>query len=165
MKLRPEYETVRFNLMSRVPSPSLNECLNELLRKEQCQITQHALKQRSLGNPIDVAYVATGNRQSVTAYVAKGNSQGMDLSKIQCYGCKNFGHYASQCKQKFCNYCKASGHVIADCRRRPHNCTPRAYHANTVADTSSCDIALASVISSQAPAPSRLLSLLRSFNK
>ena len=47
MKLRSEYETVRSNLMSRVSSPSLNECLNELLREEQSQITQHNLKQQS----------------------------------------------------------------------------------------------------------------------
>ena len=56
MKLRPQYESVRFNLMSMVPSPSLDECLNELLREEQRQLTQSGvLHQTSLGG-IEVAY-------------------------------------------------------------------------------------------------------------
>ena len=45
MKLRPQFETVRSNLLSRVPSPSLESCLGELLREEQRLIIQTALTQ------------------------------------------------------------------------------------------------------------------------
>ena len=56
MKLRPQYESVRSNLMSRVPSPSLDECLNELLREEQRQLTQSGVLQQATPSAIDVAY-------------------------------------------------------------------------------------------------------------
>lgn len=61
MKLRPQFETVRSNLMSRVPSPSLESCLGELLREEQRLVTQTALAQNAPhAAPIDVAYIARG---------------------------------------------------------------------------------------------------------
>ena len=53
--------------MSRVPSLTLNECLNELLREEQSQITKHTLKQQSSGDSLDVVYVATKNRSPATS--------------------------------------------------------------------------------------------------
>ena len=98
MKLRPVYEIVHSNLMSRVPSPSLNECLNELLREEQSQLTQHVLKQQSSGNCPDVAYAATANyTPSIshgpggvvphTTSASKGQPAARDLSKIQCFDC------------------------------------------------------------------------------
>lgn len=58
MKLRPEYETVRSGLTGRVPSPSLDECLNELFCEEQRQLTQVALTQEATSGPLEVAYVA-----------------------------------------------------------------------------------------------------------
>ena len=58
MKLRPEFENVRSNLMSRHPSPSLDTCLNEVLREEQRIVTQHHLSQQSSTGPAEVAYVA-----------------------------------------------------------------------------------------------------------
>lgn len=39
MKLRPEFEVVRSNLLLRTPSPSVDDCLNELLREEQRLMT------------------------------------------------------------------------------------------------------------------------------
>lgn len=57
MKLRPEYESVRSSIMSRVPSPSLDEYLNEL-REETSQLTQLTLKQRVSGGPLLVAYLS-----------------------------------------------------------------------------------------------------------
>lgn len=42
MKLRLEFEPVRSNLMSRVPSPSIETCLSELLHEEQQIATQAA---------------------------------------------------------------------------------------------------------------------------
>ena len=73
MKLRYEYEIIRSNLMSRVLSPSLNECLNELLRKEQIQLTQHVLKQQSSGRSPDVAYAAIANVPLVSLTVQEGS--------------------------------------------------------------------------------------------
>lgn len=79
MKPRPEFENVRSNLMSRIPSPPLATCLNELLREEQRQLTQVALMQSSPGGPLQVAYIATdgfpqthGSRE--VAYAAQGRT-------------------------------------------------------------------------------------------
>lgn len=44
MKLRRDFEPIRANLMSRIPSPSLDICLAELLREEQRCITQSILE-------------------------------------------------------------------------------------------------------------------------
>lgn len=56
MKLRPEYETVQSGLLGRVPPPSSDECLNELLREEQRQLTQAVLSQQT--GPLEAAYEA-----------------------------------------------------------------------------------------------------------
>ena len=151
MKLRSEYEIICSNLMSRVPSPSPNECLNELLREEQSQLTQHVLRQQSSGNSPDIAYDATASYTPVVSH-AKGQPPARVLSKIQCFGCKSYGHYASQCKIKFCNYCKSNGHVINDCKRRPQNRTPRAYHVNVADASTSSDSPSAPVMPSSPPA-------------
>ena len=45
MKLRSEFEQVRSNMMRRVPPPSIDSCLGELLREEQRLTTQVALQQ------------------------------------------------------------------------------------------------------------------------
>lgn len=82
MKLRPDYETVRSNLMSRAALPILDDCLQELLREEQRQSTKATLEQKVFDAVVPVAYVAK-NRSS---------TQGM--SKIQCFSCKNYDHYA-----------------------------------------------------------------------
>uniref|UniRef100_A0A5B7C134 CCHC-type domain-containing protein n=1 Tax=Davidia involucrata TaxID=16924 RepID=A0A5B7C134_DAVIN len=119
MKLRKDFESVRSNLMSRHPSPSLDIGFSELLREEQRCQTQAAIEQKVGGsNPLHVAYAT--------------QVKGRDMSKIQCYSCKEFGHIANQCKNKFCNYCKKAGHLIADCRRRPQNRTSQAFHATTM---------------------------------
>lgn len=135
MKLCPEFENVQSNLMSRQPSPSLETCLNDILQEEQRQLTQTHLTQHTPNGPIEVAYVVKGkpltrktpqstNGSSEVAYVVEGKSPGrdhlgQDFSKIQCYSCKEYGHYSSQCRRKICNYCKATGHVIVECRKWP----------------------------------------------
>lgn len=81
MKLRPKYENVRSNLISRVPSPSLDDCLNELLREKQHQQTQPTLTQQAFGGPLEIGYVAKrhsppSNGHVDIAYVAKGKTLG-----------------------------------------------------------------------------------------
>ena len=49
MKLRLKFENVRSNLMSQVPSHSIETSLSELLREEQCLATQAALVHTALG--------------------------------------------------------------------------------------------------------------------
>jgi hypothetical protein len=44
MKLRPEFEVTRSNLMNRDPSPSLDVCFGELLREEHHLLTQVAFQ-------------------------------------------------------------------------------------------------------------------------
>lgn len=107
MKLRLEFEPVRSNLMSRVPSPSIETCLGELLREEQWITTQAAFAQKTLGGPIYVAYTA------------KGKPQSRDMSNVQCYSYQKYGHVATQCNQKFYMYCKNKGHVLPECRKWP----------------------------------------------
>jgi hypothetical protein len=104
MKLRGEFEAIRSNLMNREPVPFLDICVGELLRKEQRIITQAVLEQKAQNSaPILVAYAAQGR-----------SKRGRDMSNVQCYSCKGFGHIATTCTKKFCNYCKKTGHIIKD---------------------------------------------------
>ncbi|KAH7541833.1 hypothetical protein FEM48_Zijuj02G0009500 [Ziziphus jujuba var. spinosa] len=118
MKLRREYEPIRVNLMSRIPSPSLETCFAELFREEQRCVTQSVLenKNHQRANPMEIAYATQAKVR--------------DMSKVQCYSCKEYGHIANHCKKKFCNYCKNSGHLIVECRRRPQNRTSQALHVS-----------------------------------
>eukprot|EP00268_Persea_americana_P008028 TRINITY_DN13082_c1_g1_i2.p1 TRINITY_DN13082_c1_g1~~TRINITY_DN13082_c1_g1_i2.p1 ORF type:complete len:103 (+),score=10.93 TRINITY_DN13082_c1_g1_i2:211-519(+) len=102
MKLRPKYETVRSNLMSRASLPNVDDCLQELLWEEQCLVTKIAIEQQC-------------STEAPLAYAAKTRLPPRDISKVQCYNCKKYGHYANQCKLKVCKYCKAVGHAIEEC--------------------------------------------------
>ncbi|KAG8380293.1 hypothetical protein BUALT_Bualt06G0000600 [Buddleja alternifolia] len=117
MKLRPEFEGTRSNLMNRDPVPSLDSCLNDLFREEQRLLTQNTMeRQRSTSVSV--------------AYAAQGRLRGRDISTIQCFCCKEFGHYASNCSKKFCNYCKKDGHIIKECPTRPPKRSATAYTAS-----------------------------------
>jgi len=84
MKLRPEFEGTRSNLMNREFIPSLDTCLSDLLREEQRLFTQTTMEQRrSTSIPV--------------AYATQGKPRGRDISTIQCFCCKGFGHYAANC--------------------------------------------------------------------
>lgn len=59
LKLRPKFETTRAGLINRDPVPSLNVCMGELLREEQCLANQHELTQETVIKEMaNVAYAA-----------------------------------------------------------------------------------------------------------
>ncbi|KAH0652963.1 hypothetical protein KY289_030641 [Solanum tuberosum] len=99
MKLCSDFESVRSNLMNRDSSHSLDVCFRELLREEQRLVTQNSFKKE---NDVTVAFAA------------QGKGKGRDMSRTQCYSCKEYGHIASNCSKKFCNYCKQQGHIIKE---------------------------------------------------
>ncbi|KAH0655399.1 hypothetical protein KY285_030281 [Solanum tuberosum] len=88
--------------------------LEELLREEQRLVTQNAFKKE---NDVTVGFAAQG----------KGKCR--DMSRTQCYSCKEYGHIASNCSKKFCNYCKKQGHIIKKCPTRPQNSRINAFKA------------------------------------
>ena len=109
MKLRPEYEAARSNLMNRDPSPSLDVCFGELLREEQRLATQTLFQQHNMHDNA-IAYAT-----------AHGKGKGRDMRQVQCFSCKEYGHIAVNCAKKSCNYCKKPGHIIKECPTRPQN--------------------------------------------
>jgi len=114
MKLRPEFEGTKSNMMNREFVPSLDTCLSDLLCEEQCLLTQTTMEQRR-------------STSILVAYAAQGNPRGRDMSIIQCFCCKGFGHYATNYPRKFCNYCKKDGHIIKECPTRPPKKIETAY--------------------------------------
>ena len=64
MKLQSEFEQVRSNLMSRVPSPSIDTCLSELLHEEQRLTTHTTIQQATIGGPITTTYVVEDKPQT-----------------------------------------------------------------------------------------------------
>ncbi|XP_058201772.1 uncharacterized protein LOC131316429 [Rhododendron vialii] len=104
MKLRSDYENIRGNILNRGTLPTMDMVLGELLREETRIATQAILK---------------GKRTVESVFVAKqgfGKPFQRDLSKTQCFECKEFGHVVSHCKKKnVCVYCKQPGHIITEC--------------------------------------------------
>ncbi|KAG6658993.1 hypothetical protein CIPAW_03G001800 [Carya illinoinensis] len=45
MKLRPDFDSVRSQLMNRDPVPSLDDCLGDLLQEEQMLLTRSTMEQ------------------------------------------------------------------------------------------------------------------------
>ena len=78
MKLRNDFEGIQSNLMNKAIVPSLDTCLNELLREEERLLTQAPMEQqKSSSFPI--------------AYAAQGKPICRDLSAFQCFCCKELG--------------------------------------------------------------------------
>ena len=69
MKLRPDFEQIRSNLMSRVPSPSIDSYFGKRLREERLT-TQATLQQAISTGPL------------TTAYVARSPQQNRDMTKV-----------------------------------------------------------------------------------
>ena len=140
MKLQPDFEIARSNLLNRHPVPSLDTCLSELLREEQCIVTRAAMERRAtISAPVSVAYVA------------QGRHTGRDMRVVQCFSCKAFGHIARDCPKKFCNYYKKQGHIISACPIRLERKRGTAYHASTVASSPATLPAASSVVLLPAP--------------
>ena len=104
MKLRPDFEIARSNMMNHHPIPSLDACLSELLHEEQRIVTQAAMEHRAtVSAPVSVAYAT------------QGRHTGRDMRAVQCFSCKAFSHIPQNCPKKLCNYCKKQGHIISAC--------------------------------------------------
>ena len=127
MKLRSEFESTRSNLMNRDPLPSLDTCLNDLLREEQRLLTQDTLKDQK-------------SELVQVAYATQAKPRGREMRNVQCFSCKGFGHYASNCSKKFCNYCKKEGHIIKECPIRPPKKSETAYTALVGSSSTSCQV-------------------------
>ena len=87
MKLWPQYETVRSSLISRVPSPSLDECRNELLQEEQRQLSKSGVIQQTNHGAIEVSHGVPTQSQAPNspvnvAYTTKGKQPSKDISKV-----------------------------------------------------------------------------------
>lgn len=92
MKLRTEFEPIRSSLMNRESPPSSDDCLGELLREERLLTRASLEQQQNRVTPV------------LMAYVAQGKFKHRDMSRMQYYSCKGFGHMALQCPRKICNY-------------------------------------------------------------
>ena len=106
--------------MNRDIVPSLDECLNELLR-EECLLTQTNMGQHKSA-PLPMAYAI------------QGKPRGRDMSTIQSFCCKGHGHFASHCPKMFCNYCE-KGHIIKECQIRPPRRNATAFTATNGSST------------------------------
>ena len=83
--------------------------------------TQATIVPTTTGNTIDVACVAKTNTQGHDV-----ETQGRDISKVQCYYRQKYGHVSTQFTQKFCTSRKRKGHVLPECQRRPQSQTQKA---------------------------------------
>ena len=108
MKLCPEFEAIRSNMMNRASSSSLDACFGELLREEQRLATQTTLQQNSIPH-------------NAVAYAAHGRGKVRNMQPVQCYSYKEYGHIYANCAKKSCKNCKKPGHIIKYCPPRPQN--------------------------------------------
>ena len=74
MKLRPEFEAIRSNLMNCAPS-SLDACFGEVLREEEHLATQTTLQQNN-----KTAYLT----DNAVAYAAHGRGKVRNMQPVQC---------------------------------------------------------------------------------
>lgn len=84
MKLRFDFERIRANVRSQTSLLSMQAVLAELLREETRVITQSSTE---------------GSSNYPLALAAQHNKP-RNLSRLQCFECKGFGHTVSHCKKK-----------------------------------------------------------------
>ncbi|KAF8377349.1 hypothetical protein HHK36_030726 [Tetracentron sinense] len=106
MKMRHDFEHCRAALLNRSPLPSMNTMICDLLAEEQ------RLK----------AFIGVPQPPGSSEMVLLASSPApgkRDMSRVQCYGCKQFGHLATTCRDSpICAFCKIRGHRIQECRKK-----------------------------------------------
>ncbi|CAN1189602.1 Retrovirus-related Pol polyprotein from transposon RE1 [Linum perenne] len=132
MRLRPEFEQIRSQLLSGNKT-EMSEIIGELKRAETRLRTQAQLDNLSSPNAPGTVFAAGkfkpqffSNNSKSSTDASRNNSTGANLGKnmneIRCHHCQELGHYISQCrKRNICTYCKKPGHLITDCRLRARN--------------------------------------------
>ncbi|CAN0903191.1 Retrovirus-related Pol polyprotein from transposon RE2, partial [Linum grandiflorum] len=116
MKLRPEFETARSQLIS-ANTTDIDTVLGDLLRVETRLKTQNLIDHPS-SDLAGTVFAASRFHQSSQSRPRFNSTPG----DVHCRHCNESGHSQSHCrKRNFCNYCKRSGHIILDCRSRVRN--------------------------------------------
>jgi len=93
MKLRSTFEGIRSNLLHRNPYHHwMHVSMISYVKNSVCWHNPSLKIKKS--STVSVAYVA------------RGKSRSHYMSVVQCFCCKQLGHYASNCPNKVSNYCK-----------------------------------------------------------
>lgn len=99
---------------------------SRLLHEEKCCLTQAPIEQKGITfNTFDFA--------------CETLAETMDVSKVQSYSLKEYGHVVDQCK-KYYNYYKKACHLIAESQKRPRNRASCAVHVGTNDSSSSAHV-------------------------
>ncbi|CAN0928687.1 Retrovirus-related Pol polyprotein from transposon RE1 [Linum grandiflorum] len=129
MKLRPEFESIRSQLVS-ANKTDIDAVLGDLVRAEIRLRTQHV---------IDDSSTVTGNvfASNRTQYRPQFG-QVSNSAELRYRHCNELGHSLCHCKKSiFCNYCKKSGHIIPECRKRKQSGTYNQLSRNSAGGSSS----------------------------
>ncbi|KAG5568567.1 hypothetical protein H5410_064416 [Solanum commersonii] len=115
MKLRPEFDPIRANILNRETLPNIDVVFGELISEEThifwhswilpAQLTRLCINQSSL----------------------------FQKSGPQCFECKEYDHIELHYKKRIIwNYCKKPGHIILECNQRPNTrqIKQKAYQAS-----------------------------------
>ncbi|GFS31554.1 hypothetical protein Acr_00g0018070 [Actinidia rufa] len=150
MGLSDVYEPVRASLLHRIPLPTLEQAISELLSEETrlgLVTTFH----------VDTALATPGSR----GHSSSGGSHGFSASGSQsfdsvsrpneCTFCHDTNHRLLTCSVRVCKYCRqrGSGHYRSDCLNNP-----------TCRDTRPQSITATAEVSSIASASPRLINLI-----
>ncbi|CAN1216396.1 Retrovirus-related Pol polyprotein from transposon RE1 [Linum perenne] len=132
MRLRPEFEQVRSQLLSQ-NTTDISTIVAELVRAETRFQTQTKLDNLSGSANMGSAFAAgkyrprfSSNQHQQSFIGSSSNSSsvgsGKNMGDIRCHHCQELGHYVSHClKRNICTYCKKPGHLILECRLRTKN--------------------------------------------
>ncbi|CAN0885253.1 hypothetical protein LINGRAHAP2_LOCUS15069 [Linum grandiflorum] len=107
MKLRPEFESIRSQLIS-ANKIDIDAVLGDLVRAEIRLRTQHLIDDSSTAT----RNVFAANRTQYRPQFGQVSNS----AELRCRHCNESGHFLSHCKKRnFCNYCKNHGHIILEC--------------------------------------------------